>query len=924
MADEHQGEVIIGVDVDAKGFEQGTGEIEKAIKSLETTLTTSVGRMKKAVESTLAKALSKAEAQVDSTAGKAARASGRASAGSDNVSGSDDTTKKYNQLAEFVKDQEKNLALLEELKNKVPTKMQSMIPATNDLRGMKNPIGDPSEYSGLLEQIEHYKAELEQARNSMQRLGESSNTTGTTMQQALSEAAASVSTIDFTRLDISKYGDGAQKYAANVNKANLAYAQQEQKLKTLEAQLSALSNMEQTPEVVKKSAELQGKIEALKAKLQELKLKADEAKQALNDALSGGGVTVPTNNADDKNDDKKSDSFIGRIQKELSLGKYGSKAVGLIASGFGKIGSNISKAASRLNVFNKGQKSAEMLAKRFTRQFTRIFTMLKGRIVRSLVSSLFSGISEGIQALAKSDAEFNRVISQLRSRFSQLKFAVVAAFSPLITYAAPAMQRAMQLVTSLTDKAGQLIAAMTGQKTYKKAAYNYTDYAKSLDKNKKKTDSLTDSTKKLNHQLASFDELNVLNQLEEAAQDEDEESGALTYTELPVSFEISDLSARIKEAFAKGDFRGLGEELGSKLNDEIAKIDSGKVGSLIARIINSAASFAAGFLTTVDWEKLTLKMTDNINALINDVDAGVLGEAFSGLLNTVFTIGFTFGENTDWQQLGQKVGEFVNKVFENTDNFEKAGKTLNKLIIGLLDSILSFFDTIDKDSVNDGLGTFAENIDVSGIALRLGKIFWNILKLSWEVVKAMWRTGGILDFWETQGETWGQKLADKFIIPIRELIRKIKYDFTHENWKELFVDVFAGAFALMINAVIDQLNMLSFDIPEFVPEWGGVHVGFNIPRIELPHLARGTVIPANYGEFAAILGDNKREREFVTPESAMRQVVLEALAAVGFTGQNSSSDDGDFVFQIGSHEIFRVMRKEVQNYKRTHGGKLPW
>ena len=590
--------------------------------------------------------------------------------------------------------------------------------------------------------------------------------------------------------------------------------------------------------------------------------------------------------------------------------------VGRVVRVFGKIGSNISKATSRLNVFNKGQKSAEMLAKKFTGQFTRIFTMLKGRIVRSLVSSLFSGISEGIQALAKSDAEFNKVISQLRSRFSQLKFAVVAAFSPLITYAAPAMHRAMQLVTSLADKTGQLIAAMTGQKTYKKAAYNYTDYAKSLDKNKKKTDSLTDSTKKLNNQLASFDKLNVLNQIEEAAYDEDEESAALTYTELPVSFEISDLSERIKEAFAKGDFRGLGEELGNKLNDEIAKIDSGKVGGLIARIINSGASFAAGFLTTVNWEQLTLKITDNINALINDVDADVLGEAFSELLNAVFTIGLTFGENTDWQQLGQKVGEFINKVFENTD-WEKAGKSLNSLIIGLLDSILSFFDTLDKDEVSDGLGTFVENIDISGIALRLGKIFWNILKLSFENVKAMWRTGGILDFWKTQGEKWGQGLADKFIIPIKELIRKIKYDFTHENWKELFVDVFAGAFTLMINAVIDRLNMLSFDIPEFVPKWGGVHVGFNIPHIELPHLAQGTVIPANYGEFAAILGDNKREAEVVSPVSAIKQALLEAMAESGILG--GSRSDGDTVVYIDGREVFRATKRQADEYKRTHG-----
>lgn len=49
----------------------------------------------------------------------------------------------------------------------------------------------------------------------------------------------------------------------------------------------------------------------------------------------------------------------------------------------------------------------------------------------------------------------------------------------------------------------------------------------------------------------------------------------------------------------------------------------------------------------------------------------------------------------------------------------------------------------------------------------------------------------------------------------------------------------------------------------------------------IPQLATGTVIPANYGRFAAILGDNKREPEVVSPLSIMKQAVLDALAENG-------------------------------------------
>ena len=52
----------------------------------------------------------------------------------------------------------------------------------------------------------------------------------------------------------------------------------------------------------------------------------------------------------------------------------------------------------------------------------------------------------------------------------------------------------------------------------------------------------------------------------------------------------------------------------------------------------------------------------------------------------------------------------------------------------------------------------------------------------------------------------------------------------------------------------------------------------------MPRLATGTVVPPRAGEFAAILGDNKRETEVVSPLSTMKQALKEALEESGAIG----------------------------------------
>lgn len=87
-----------------------------------------------------------------------------------------------------------------------------------------------------------------------------------------------------------------------------------------------------------------------------------------------------------------------------------------------------------------------------------------------------------------------------------------------------------------------------------------------------------------------------------------------------------------------------------------------------------------------------------------------------------------------------------------------------------------------------------------------------------------------------------------------------------------------------INSTIWNLNNIKFDIPDWVPEIGGQSFGLNLDQIdipEIPYLAQGTVVPANYGNFLAVLGDNKREAEVVSPLSTIKKAVMEANAESG-------------------------------------------
>ncbi|MBQ0074498.1 MAG: hypothetical protein KBT34_09915 [Prevotella sp.] len=131
------------------------------------------------------------------------------------------------------------------------------------------------------------------------------------------------------------------------------------------------------------------------------------------------------------------------------------------------------------------------------------------------------------------------------------------------------------------------------------------------------------------------------------------------------------------------------------------------------------------------------------------------------------------------------------------------------------------------------------------------------------------------------------------------------------------LDIYEG----IVNGLIGALNAISIDVPDWMPfGLGGKHIGFGDKLVELhlPRLASGTVVPRSSGEFAAILGDNNRETEVVSPLSTMKQAFLEALA-------ESKQGVGTYNFSasINRRVLFEEMIEEAK-LRQTINGNNPF
>jgi ABC-type transporter Mla subunit MlaD len=124
-------------------------------------------------------------------------------------------------------------------------------------------------------------------------------------------------------------------------------------------------------------------------------------------------------------------------------------------------------------------------------------------------------------------------------------------------------------------------------------------------------------------------------------------------------------------------------------------------------------------------------------------------------------------------------------------------------------------------------------------------------------------------------------------------------------------------------AIGSALDDISKAVSEFKMPKLMIEIGVNTPDslgnlkgiYDYPGYATGNVIPANFGNFMAVLGDNKKEPEVVSPLSTIEKAVENVLNRRGGSGEGQYT----FIAQIDGKTIFKETIKQDQFHKNATG-----
>lgn len=565
---------------------------------------------------------------------------------------------------------------------------------------------------------------------------------------------------------------------------------------------------------------LQYSIEQTRNKLEDYRAEAAQM-ESDGTAFTSGADTAEYQQMSDAIDatKEKLDGMVQRVERGTSaLARFGSMAGKTVVGGLKGMVSMLGKgAAAMLRLSLRAKKTHSSFN-------SGIGTLLRyGLGVRSLftlMNKLRSALVDGYKNLARYSDRTNTAISSLMSALTRLKNSFASAFDPILRAAAPALVTLINLISEAVSKIGMLTAALTGAKTYTKATTIQEDYAKSLDKT-------SQSAKKAKAALASFDELNILED-KDTTKDDGSVDPSKMFEQVPIDSAVLDFADKLKKAFEEADWKGLGELLGSKINELVDSVDWSGWGTKIGKGMNAAIQTLYYTVDTVDWVNIGKHLAEAVNSIIDEVDWNIFGRLMAKKFTVALDVLGGFLGELDWtkalQAFTSSFSGFYNELQDwlESKNWYEIGQIIAAKLSdallngGLEDAVKSFFDAFTA-AINaaadllDGIDTYQLGADLVNLVIRaVSSVDWAAL------TEALARAIGeafiaVLDFC---GGLVSQ-IADYF----QQKIDEGPFDSVGAN-------IIYGIFNGIVDAVVGIGTWIVDNI--FKPFWDGICAAFEI------------------------------------------------------------------------------------------------
>ena len=548
---------------------------------------------------------------------------------------------------------------------------------------------------------------------------------------------------------------------------------------------------------------------------------------------------------------------------------------------------------------------------------------------------------------AKVAGTFSGQLMQLSFHFNNLKAAIGNAIIPVAQKVLPVINTIIAALTRLANAFATVMGAIFGKATVQGSALARQNdaVAGSAAAGAAAEEKLAGSTKAAGkaakNALGSFDELNVLQQ-ETASAGGGAAGGAggASGASAPVSAELQvedTLSPRLQAIVDKV------QELLAPLRD----INFEPLAAAFARLKEAAAPLTQTLFAGLEWAYHNLfvplaawTIEDALPAFL-DVLSGAL-RVLNNVLAALEPLGTWLWENflqpiaewtgglivsaleglaaglngiSDWINENQGLVEMFSII---VGSFAAAWGLVNGAIavwngaVSIWNNIGPLAATITK-AFGVAVNWLTSPIGLVIVAVTAPIAIIVLLVKNWDTVKEVagkvW--DGIVSIWNGACDWFKQKVLDPLVNGFKGTVNGIIG----------FINGLVRTVVDAVNFITSAINSLSFDVPDWVPLIGGKHFGFNIPAVtapQIPMLAQGAVIPPNRA-FLAVLGDQASGTNIEAPASLIKQMVEEALAETGASGEQEITInlttllDGEVLYKNQERVKARRGRRVVGN-----------